>query len=137
MRPAVPGEPAAEKPSSAPGWPPCPKAPCCVASTAAPPGRRLAPIGFSGPAPAARERLLAVLQALPRTRITAVGERSIRAECRSRLFGFVDDLEFRIDEPAGVIHFRAACRFGVWDLGVNRRRIERIRSAFHALEPAP
>jgi len=124
-------------PPPAPALPPCPKAPCGVASTSAPPGRRLAPIAFTGPAPAARERLLAVLRALPRTRVTAVEELAIRAECRSRLFGFVDDLEFRIDEQACVIHFRAACRVGLWDLGVNRRRIAHIRRAFHALETAP
>lgn len=124
-------------PPPAPEPPPCPKAFCCVASTSAPPGRRLAPIAFTGPAPAARERLLAVLRALPRTRLTAVEGDAIRAECRSRLFGFVDDLEFWIDEQARVIHFRAACRVGFWDLGVNRRRIEHIRRVFRALETAP
>jgi len=42
----------------------------------------------------------------------------------------VDDVEFRIDEAAGVIHVRSASRKGYWDLGVNRRRVEAIREAF-------
>jgi uncharacterized protein (DUF1499 family) len=53
----------------------------------------------------------------------------VRAEFRSRL-GFVDDVEFRIDEAAGRIHVRSASRKGYWDLGVNRRRVETIREAF-------
>jgi len=56
----------------------------------------------------------------------------VRAEFRSRL-GFVDDVEFRIDEAAGVIHVRSASRTGYWDLGVNRRRVEAIREAFGTL----
>jgi uncharacterized protein (DUF1499 family) len=42
----------------------------------------------------------------------------------------VDDVEFRIDGAAGVIHVRSASRKGYWDLGVNRRRVETIREAF-------
>ena len=53
----------------------------------------------------------------------------VRAEFRTRL-GFVDDVEFRIDEAARGIHVRSASRKGYWDLGVNRRRVEAIREAF-------
>ncbi len=112
--------------------PPCPRSPCGVSSLS--PRRRqfVEPLSFSGPAAAARERLLAALRALPRTRIVSADTHAVRAECRSRVFGFVDELDFRIDETAGVIHLRSACRFGFWDLGVNRRRIARLRRAFNA-----
>jgi uncharacterized protein (DUF1499 family) len=43
------------------------------------------------------------------------------------LFGFVDDLHFLADPEAGLIHLRMAARTGFWDLGVNRRRAERLR----------
>ena len=53
----------------------------------------------------------------------------LHAECRSRLFKFVDDLELRFDDDAKVVHVRSASRLGRGDLGVNRRRVERLRRA--------
>jgi uncharacterized protein (DUF1499 family) len=51
----------------------------------------------------------------------------LHATFRSRFFGFVDDLECRRD--GDVVQIRSASRTGWWDLGVNRRRVERIRRA--------
>jgi uncharacterized protein (DUF1499 family) len=42
--------------------------------------------------------------------------------------GFVDDVEFYTDDSAKVIHVRSASRLGKSDLGVNRKRVEDIRS---------
>ena len=50
------------------------------------------------------------------------------AECSSRLMGYVDDVEFFLNRPAGVIHARSASRLGRSDFGVNRARIESIRA---------
>ncbi len=69
------------------------------------------------------------MRSFPRATIVESSEFGIRAEFRSRL-GFVDDVEFRIDEAAGVIHVRSASRSGYWDFGVNRRRVEAIRETF-------
>jgi len=46
------------------------------------------------------------------------------------LFGFTDDVEFRLDETAKVIQVRSASRLGFSDLGVNRGRVEEIRRRF-------
>jgi uncharacterized protein (DUF1499 family) len=54
----------------------------------------------------------------------------LHAEFRSALFGFVDDVEFRMDETAGRIDVRSASRTGYFDFGVNRRRVEEIRARF-------
>jgi len=51
----------------------------------------------------------------------------LHATFRSRIFGFVDDLECRQD--GAVIQVRSASRLGWWDLGANRRRVERLREA--------
>ena len=51
----------------------------------------------------------------------------LAATFSSALFGFVDDLEVRIDEQSGVIHLRSASRVGSSDLGVNRKRIEMLK----------
>jgi uncharacterized protein (DUF1499 family) len=46
------------------------------------------------------------------------------------VFGFVDDVEFRLSAEEGVIHVRSSSRLGFSDLGVNRSRVEHLRTAF-------
>jgi uncharacterized protein (DUF1499 family) len=55
-------------------------------------------------------------------------ETYLHYECASLLLRFVDDVEFLFDEPGKTIHFRSASRVGYGDFGVNRRRMEDIRS---------
>ena len=74
-----------------------------------------------------------ILESEKRTKILVAKESYIRAEFTSALFRFVDDVEFYLSEgQAGetVIHFRSASRVGSSDFGVNRKRIERVRSKF-------
>ncbi len=54
----------------------------------------------------------------------------IAATFSSSVFGFVDDLECRIDYAKNEIHFRSASRVGYGDLGVNRKRVELIKALF-------
>jgi uncharacterized protein (DUF1499 family) len=54
----------------------------------------------------------------------------IAATFRSPLFGFVDDLEIRIDDAGNQIHLRSASRVGRGDLGANRKRVQRLRQWF-------
>lgn len=106
---------------------PCPGSPNCVSSVGS---DGLGPIPFDGPVATARERLAEIVRTLPRTTVVEQSDDYLRAEIRSGLFGFVDDLELAFDQAAGVVHFRSKSRTGYWDLGVNRRRVERIRRAF-------
>jgi len=93
------------------------------------PARRVDPIPFAGTAAEAREGIETAVRSFPRAVVVDSSPGRIRAEFRS-LLGFVDDVEFQIDEAAGVIHVRSASRKGYWDLGVNRRRVGAIREAF-------
>jgi uncharacterized protein (DUF1499 family) len=52
----------------------------------------------------------------------------------SRWFGFVDDVEFRIDQQKGIMHIRSASRVGQSDLGANRQRVENIKQSLQALQ---
>lgn len=129
----------AYNPSMAPPDPitrlaPCPRNPNCV-STEAPPGssKRMEPIPYTGSLDAARARLQQVLRDYPRTRIVSdpsLEPHHLKAECRSAVFRFVDDVEFVLDDGAKLIHFRSASRLGRKDFGVNRKRMEEIRVAF-------
>lgn len=61
----------------------------------------------------------------------------IEAVFRIRLFGFKDDMQVQItrDGPAGVLHARSASRVGSYDLGVNKRRINRfLKHLNHVLQ---
>jgi len=49
----------------------------------------------------------------------------------SRVFRFVDDVEFRMVSTDGMIHMRSGSRKGYSDLGVNRRRVEKLRTLFN------
>jgi uncharacterized protein (DUF1499 family) len=113
----------------------CPPSPNCVSSLAQDEARRIGAIPFDGPPEAAFERLKRALAAEPRTRV--VEERqdqwTLRAEAASLLFRFVDDLEFQLDPERKLLHLRSASRVGYWDLGVNRRRAERLRAALGKL----
>jgi len=54
----------------------------------------------------------------------------LSATYASPVFGFVDDVEFRVDADSKTIHLRSASRVGHSDLGVNRERAEKIIAAF-------
>ena len=61
-------------------------------------------------------------------RVVEVSDNYLAATFASSLFGFVDDVEFRIDLEAGQVQVRSAARVGHSDLGANRKRIEAIRA---------
>ncbi len=48
----------------------------------------------------------------------------------SAIFGFVDDLEVRIDSAQQVVHIRSASRIGYGDLDVNRKRVELLKNLY-------
>jgi uncharacterized protein (DUF1499 family) len=76
------------------------------------------------------ERLRGIIEAMPGARITQANPDYLHAEFKTAVFGFIDDLEFAIADTPGTIHVRCASRAGYWDLGVNRRRVERVLQAF-------
>ncbi len=109
----------------------CPTSPNCVSSQAAEPARRVEPLPYPpGQEQLALKTLLQVLRDLPRTEITEQSPSLVKAVVQSALFRFKDDLEFHFDHKAAVIHIRSASRTGYWDMGVNRRRVDRIRGEF-------
>jgi uncharacterized protein (DUF1499 family) len=110
--------------------PPCPESPNCVSSQAEDDAQGVEPIAYEGDADGAWERIQRVIREMPRSRIIQRTDMYLHAEFRTAIAGFVDDVELLLDEQAGVIHIRSASRAGYSDLGVNRRRVEAIRSRF-------
>ena len=101
----------------------------------------LRPIPFRTPIEQVANIMTAVLAGEARTRIVVQNGRYVRAEARSALFRFVDDVELLADEKTGLIHFRSSSRIGRSDFGVNRKRMRRISAAIRQrlaeLSPTP
>jgi len=110
---------------------PCPETPNCVNSQADDREHAIEPIVVAKTVQETRNRLLETIRSEKRAEVVASEEHYIHALFRSAVFGFVDDVEFYIPEQQGtetVVHVRSASRLGRSDLGVNRKRIERIRN---------
>jgi uncharacterized protein (DUF1499 family) len=69
-------------------------------------------------------KLKGAIESLGKTKIITATDNYLYAEFTSALMGFVDDVEFLVDDQAKVIHVRSASRLGESDFGVNRKRIE-------------
>ena len=110
---------------------PCPSSPNCVSSLPDEDEKhRVAPLSWTGDLAQAKSRLRqAVLSAGDATFVQET-ETYWHVEFRSRILRFVDDVEFVFDRDSKVIHVRSASRVGYSDFGVNRKRVEKIRSQF-------
>jgi uncharacterized protein (DUF1499 family) len=90
--------------------------------------QRVKPFPITGSIEDTYQRLIAIVSKLRGATIVEQQEnRYLRVEFRSLIFRFVDDFELSISESEGVTHVRSASRVGYGDLGVNARRVERIR----------
>lgn len=102
----------------------------CVSSQADPGDaqRYVAPIPFKGSAVDALAAARRAVQSLQRATVVLHEGNYLHAEFRSRLMGYVDDVEFTYDDKAGVLHLRSASRLGRRDFDVNRARVEALRA---------
>jgi uncharacterized protein (DUF1499 family) len=106
----------------------CSSSPNCVSSDATDAAHQIAPFALTLPV---NDAWLAVRQVAvnqPRTKVISVTEEYLYAECSSAFFGFVDDLELHLRLEEKLIAVRSAARLGYSDFGVNRRRVENLRS---------
>lgn len=102
---------------------PCPAADNCVSSQAEAARHAVEPLVC----PERRaDQLAGVLDdELPRSRVVTATDVYAHIEVRSRIVGFVDDLELLVDDE--VVHVRSAARLGRNDLGVNAARVDEVR----------
>jgi uncharacterized protein (DUF1499 family) len=97
-------------------------------------GHYVPPIVFRTEADNAWAALLDAVRGSERATIVAERDGYLHVEFSSRVFGFVDDVEFQLDARAKRIHIRSASRLGRGDFGVNRARIEAIRARLAAAQ---
>jgi uncharacterized protein (DUF1499 family) len=107
---------------------PCPSSPNCVCSDVRDDPHHVEPLRLVVPVEQAWPAVRTAVLALHGAHIVTETAVYLHAECRSALFGFVDDLELLLRRDDGVIAVRSASRLGYSDLGVNRRRVENLRT---------
>ena len=102
----------------------------CVSSQADPADaqRYVAPMPFRGGAAEAIAAARRAVESMARARVVRADGNYLHAEFRSKLMGYVDDVEFTFDAKAGVLHVRSASRLGRRDFDVNRERVEALRA---------
>ncbi len=113
---------------------PCPDTPNCVSTReeAEDTDHHMKPVSFSGSAGEAMEAVAGTVEEMPRAEIVQSEDDYLRAEFTSRIFRFVDDVEFRADAETGLIDLRSASRVGHSDMSVNRERMTEITATLEA-----
>ena len=113
---------------------PCPHKPNCVCSEfKADTDHFTEPLAISSEDTAdVMTRLVSVIREMGGT-VRQEKDNYLAATFTSAIFGFVDDLEIRIDMGTNLIHLRSASRVGYGDRGVNRHRIEQLKRSFHQI----
>lgn len=112
---------------------PCPKSPNCVSSMASDEEHAIEPFIYEGvDKRKAYEALLNVLSTQARIEIVTRDENYLHVTFKSKIFRFRDDVEFYFPGDESIIHVRSASRVGYSDMGVNRKRVEKLRKEFDA-----
>jgi len=105
----------------------CPESPNCVSSDAQDEEHKVVHFRLRGDPQKSWAQMVEVVESLTRTTIVTKTETYVHAECRSKLFRFVDDLELLLNPATGIVSIRSASRLGYSDLGVNRKRYKSLR----------
>jgi uncharacterized protein (DUF1499 family) len=109
---------------------PCPGTPNCVLSEEKGGQWGIEPLHFNGEAAAAWTKMKAAVEMLG-GRIEKESQGYLWATFQTSFWHFTDDLELRLDAENKVIQVRSASRVGKGDLGMNRKRVEKLRAAFN------
>lgn len=107
----------------------CPTAPNCVCSDDGGSSNSIPPLQVVGESASAWAALVNYLEQTPGFTVTKNTGGYLRAEARTRILRFVDDVEFMARPEEGIIAMRSASRLGYYDFGANRRRLETLRSS--------
>ena len=73
------------------------------------------------------EELIQILENTPRLKIIKKEKFYIHAIATSRIMKFVDDIEVKNLNQENIFQVKSSSRLGIYDLGVNKRRIQTLR----------
>ena len=109
---------------------PCPETPNCVCSEYQVESAFVEPLTYTT---TAEQAWVKIKQVISETGGSVIIEDAdyLRVVYETPLLRYVDDVEFRQDKNLQRIHVRSASRVGGSDLGVNRKRVEKIKIMFN------
>lgn len=125
---------------------PCPPKRDCISSQATDEDHYIAPLSYAGDRNQARLDLIKAIFAVGDARLVSNHSTYLRVEYptennrnkSSRYYyqpeSAVDDVEFYLAPTSHDIEMRSIARLGLFDVGVNRERLEKIRSVFAGLQ---
>lgn len=135
--------PAAHAQSKAPGQsglsqaappsqvPPCSWTPNCVSSNGKPgESKYFAPLRPKAGEKEPMRRLKGLVSSLPGAKLVVEQPFLLRYEFTTERMKFIDDVQFTFIPATGLIEVRSASRVGISDFGVNRDRMDKVRSLF-------
>lgn len=124
----------------------CPAHSDCLSSQDSNPDRHIAPLTFTSNRQQARNDLLIAVNAVGHGQIVSNHRNYLRVAYSIANLGdrpseyfyqpedAVDDVEFYMVPGRRVIEMRSIARLGLFDVGANRARLEKIRAAFAELQ---
>ena len=71
--------------------------------------------------------LIQILENTPRLEIINIEKNYIHAIATSRIMKFIDDLEIKNLNQDNILQIKSSSRLGIYDLGVNKRRVQTLR----------
>jgi uncharacterized protein (DUF1499 family) len=104
----------------------CSFAPHCVSSTESDPQKYIAPIVVSSPQE--WQRLQQLVLAIPRTQIAVQDVNYLHAVTSTDIMHYKDDVELLYSPAKNTVDIRSSSRVGYYDFGINRARLEQLRS---------
>ena len=105
----------------------CPGSPNCQGSDSSRAAQRVEPFPMHGSADETMARLVALIGSREEASIVRQEADYLHATFTSSLMGYVDDVEFLVDEGSGSVRVRSASRLGKSDLGANAKRLAALR----------
>jgi uncharacterized protein (DUF1499 family) len=106
---------------------PCPDKPNCVGSMYPEDSAHyLAPWQLAVKGDVAMKKLQQILAETNKVAVQTAQDDYLHAVFTIPVFGFKDDVEFYLPSEGGLLHYRSASRVGHSDLGVNKRRMEKL-----------
>lgn len=112
---------------------PCPKSPNCISTQSNSKRHKMEPLNYTGNIEEEKFKIKDIIKSFKRTKLITEEENYLHFEFRTATFKFVDDVEFYFDNSTKLIHFRSASRVGWSDLGVNRKRMGKIRELYKSV----
>jgi len=71
--------------------------------------------------------LIEIIENTPRLEIIKKDKNYIHAIATSRIMKFIDDIEIKNLNQDNILQVKSSSRLGVYDLGVNKRRVDTLR----------